>query len=330
MKPVGEEAVETATISAPTKPQTEGPQPSTGEVNGLISPPEETPAAPQTVGQDAPQIPPNTPQGEPATTILPPQERPVSLQEEKLPKNPTSSSNMMQPNPQAEGEHQPCLPTNGFSVDSTDTSILSPSSLTDSDLLEAVLDGTSSLVPEKLIPKEPVDINVNVQLTESPLPDIDISVTESSKSNILGDGKGKTTNKISHSKDTVDLDMQECIGAKIANQDEVVSCKHSDPKSNKETLSGEIQAFDVPDGLESEDQPPVSEAEPPPHKLEPKKQQSLFKRNKRKSNQGNLSINLNKDVWHASLFTCLKGKSLFILFLLHFYILCIGYFSLCS
>lgn len=298
-------------------------------MNGLISPPEETLSIPHTVVQDGPQTPPNAAPGEPATTTLPLLERPASLQEEKQPKNPASSPDMMQPNPQAEGEHQPCLPTNGFSVDSTETSILSPSSLTDSDLLEAVLDGTSSLVPEKLIPEEPVDINVRVQLTESPAPDIDINVTESSKSNIMGGGKVETTNKISHSKDTVGLDVKECT----ADQDEVVSWKHSDPKSNKKTLSEEIQAFDVPDGLESHDQPSVSEAEPPSLKPEPKKQQSLFKRNKRKSNQGNKSINLNKDhVWNASLLTCLKGKSLFILFLLNvtFYISCMGYFSLCS
>ncbi|XP_062296223.1 inverted formin-2-like [Scomber scombrus] len=286
VKPVGEDAVESATMSAPTKSQAEGHQPSTGKVNGLISPPEETPSAPQTVVQGGPQTPPNAPPGEPAAMTLPPLERLASLQEEKRPKNPASSPDMMQPNPQAEGEYQPCLPTNGFSVDSTETSTLSPSSLTDSDLLEAVLDGTSSLVPEKLIPEEPVDINVNVQLTESPAPDIH-NVTESSKSNIMGGGKVETTNKISHSKDTVGLDVQECISPRTADQDEVVSYKHSDPKSNKKTLSKEIQAFDVPDGLESRDQTSVSEAEPSSPKPEPKKQQSLFKRNKRKSNQGN-------------------------------------------
>ncbi|XP_067471204.1 inverted formin-2 isoform X3 [Thunnus thynnus] len=287
VKPAGEEAAEIATISAPTKSQTGGHQVSTGEVNGLISPTEETPSAPQSAAQGQ-AVPANTPPGEPATTTVAPLERPASLQEEQHPKKPAvSSPDMTHSNPQSEGDHQPCLPTNGFSVDSTETSILSPSSLSDSDLLEAVLNGTSSLGPEKLIPEEPVDVSVNVELKESPVPDIDINVTESSESNIMGGGKDETTNKISHSKETVGLDVRECVIEKTSDQDEVVSCKQSDPKSNEKTLSEGIQACDVPDGLESEDLPSVSEADPPSLNPEPKKQQSLFKRSKRKSNQGN-------------------------------------------
>uniref|UniRef100_A0A8C4DA47 Inverted formin-2 n=1 Tax=Dicentrarchus labrax TaxID=13489 RepID=A0A8C4DA47_DICLA len=120
---------------------------------------------------------------------------------------------------------------------------------------------------------------------------------------------------------------------KTPGQDEVMNYKHSDPKSNVTTLSEGIQGWDVPDGLQSEDPPSVSEAVPPSLKPEPKRQQSLFKRNKKKSHQGNLSIHFNKDhVWNASLSMCLKGKSLFFLFLLHitFYIVCMGYFSVYS
>lgn len=328
MKPVDEEAVEMATITAPTKPQTGGHLAHTGEVNGFISPSEETPPAPQSVAQDGPAVPPNTLPGEPATAPQAPLERPASLQMPAV-----SSLDMTQPQPEVEAEHQPGLPTNGFSLDSTETSVLSPSSLSDSDLLEAVLDGTSSLVPEKLMREEPADISVNVQIKESPLPNAD-NVTPSNESNKTGDGKGETSNKISHLTETVGQEKareeRERIIVKTSGQDEVVSSKRSDPKSNITTLSEGIEGCDVPDGLESEDLPSVSEAVPPSLKPEPKRQQSLFKRNKKKSNQGNPSINLNKDlVWNASLLMCLKGKSLvvFVLLYLTFYILCMGYFS---
>lgn len=333
MKPVEEEAAETVTITAPTKPQNEGHHASEGEVNGFISPSEETPSAPQRAVQDGPAVVPNTLPQEAAVEKEEPPEKPASLQEGKLPQRPAvSSQNMTQPQPQVEVEHQPRLPTNGFSMDSTETSALSPSSLTDSDLLEAVLDSTSSLEPEKLMSEEPADISINVEIMESPLPNTD-SVTQSSGSNIMqGGGQGETSDKISHLSATVgQKGQQECkrITVKTPSDDKVGS-KHSDPKSNVTTQSEGIEGWDVPDGLQSEDQPSVSEAEPPPLKPEPKKQQSLFKRNKKKSNQGNSSIHLNKEhVWNASLLTCFKGKSLFLLFLM-FYILCMGYFSVYS
>lgn len=328
MKPVSEEAVGMATITAPTKPPTEGHQASTGEVNGFISPSEETPPAPESAVQDGAVAPPNTLPGEPATAAQAHPERPASLQEGQHPrKTALSSLDTTQPQPQVEAERRPCLSTNGFSLDSTETSVLSPSSLSDSDLLEAVLDGTSGLMPQ-----EPADISVNVQIEESPLPNSD-NVTQSSESNTTGDGKGETSNKTSHLTETVGQEKgqkeRECNIVKTSGQDEVVSYKHSDPKSNVITLCEGIEGCDVPDGLDSEDLPSVSEAVPASLKPEPKKRQSLFKRNKKKSNQGNISTKLNKDhVWNASLLTCLKGKSLFVFLLyLTFYILCMGYFS---
>ncbi len=328
MKPVDEEAAKMATTTAPTKPQTEGRQAHTGEVNGFISPSEETPPAPQSAVQDGPAVPPNTLPGEPAMAPQAPLERPASLQDPQKPV--VSSLDMTQPQPQVEAEHQPCPPTNGFSLDSTETSVLSPSSLSDSDLLEAVLDGTSSLVPEKLMPEEPADISVNVQIKESPLPSTD-NVTQRNESNKTGDGKGETSNKISHLTETVGQEKareeRECIIVKTSGQDEVDSSKRSDPKSNVTTLSEGIEGYDVPDGLESEDLPSVSEALPPSLKSEPKRQQSFFKRNKKKSNQGNASIHLNKDhVWNASLLTCLKGKSLIVFVFIVFNIL----YSVCG
>ncbi len=333
VKPVDEEAEELATTTAPSKPQSEGHWASTGEVNGFISPSEDIPPAPQSVAQDEAAVPPNTLPGEAAKTTQAPLERPTSLQGVQHPQEPAvSSPPMTQPQPQVEAEHKPCLPTNGFSLDSTETSVLSPSSLSDFELLDAVLDGTSSLAPEKLLPEEPADINVNVKIKESPLTNTD-SVSQASESNILEGGKGETS-KLSHLTAMEGQEKsqkeQEHIIVETPSQDEVLSSKHSDPKSNVTSLSEGIEGWDVPDGLRSEDMPSVSEAVPPTLKPELKKQPSFFKRSKKKSNQGNLSINFNKDhVWNESFLMRFKGKSLFLAFLLHlmFYILCMGYFS---
>lgn len=293
VKPVDEEADGMATTTAPTKPQTtEGHLPITGEVNGFISPSEETPPALQSAVQDGPAAPPSTLPGETAIMTQAPPGRPASLQEGKRPKEPAvSSPDPTQPQPQDEAELRRCLPTNGFSLDSTESSALSPSSLSDSDLLEAMLEGTSSLVPEKLMPEEPADISVNVQITESPSPDTD-KVPQGSESNIKGGGKSETS-------DEIGSDLTESVGqekgqeerqhiiVKTPDQDEVVGFKHSDTKSSVSTLSEGIEGWDVPDGLRSEDLPSVSEAAPPSLEPKPKKQPSLFKRNRKKSNQGN-------------------------------------------
>lgn len=259
----------------------------------------------------------------------------MSLQVEQNAGKPAASSpDMMQPHPQVEGEHQTCLATDGFLLDSSETSILSPSSLSDCDMLEAALDGSSSLVSEKLIPEEPADISVNVQIKESHLTNTDINVTQTTKSSITEDGKDGTCSKTSLLTESVGQEssqkLQECTVTRTSDQDEVMSHKVLDPNSNVTTLCENIEGCDVPDGLKSEDLPSVSEAVPPSLKPEPKKQLSLFKRNKKKSNQGNLSINLNKDdLWNASLLVCLKAK--FVLFALYlaFYILCMSYFSTC-
>lgn len=260
VKPVDEKAVEVAAISASTQHQTEGHQSSTDKVNGFISPSEEAPPAPQRAVQGGPALPPKALPGEPVMTTPAPLERPASLQEEQQPQKPA---------PRVEAEHQACLPTNGFSLASTETSVLSPASLSDSDLLEATLDGTSSLVSEKQTPEEPADISVNVEIKERPDPD---NVARSSESTVRGDGKGETSNKLSHLSETVEQEKggegPKCV---IAN-------------TSVTTLGEGIEGYDVPDGLESEDLPSVSEATLNP---EPKKQRSLFKRNKKKSNQGN-------------------------------------------
>ncbi|KAK2826200.1 hypothetical protein Q5P01_020414 [Channa striata] len=290
VRPVGEEAAETTILSTPTKPQTQGLQASTGEVNGFISPSEEIPPAlPQNAVLNQPALPPNTTPGEPAITKQAPLKRPASLQVGKHPEKPAvSSPDVTQPPPQVEGEHEACLTTNGFSLDSTETSVFSPSSLSDSDLLEAALDGTSSLVPEKLVPEKPAEISVNVQIKEKPLPNSDI-MTQGDESNLIEDGKDDTNGKISLLQKTVGQEEgrkeRECIIVRTSDQAEVVSDKHSDSKGNVTTLSEGVKGCDVPDGLELEDLPSMSEAVPPSLKPEPKKQ-SFFKRNRKKSNQG--------------------------------------------
>lgn len=288
-KPADEETAETAITSAPTKPPTEVHQGKGGEVNGFISPSEDTQPAPQlNAAQDGAVAPPKTPPREPALVTQAPRERPASLQEGQHPEKPAVLQlDAALPQPQTEGEHQPCPSTNGFSLDSTETSVFSPSSLSDSDLLEAALDGTSSLAPEKLTPEEAADISVNVRIQESPLPNRDDNEAQGGGSNTTGDGKGENTNKTSHLPETVGQEegreeKELHIIARASDQDEVVSHKRSDPKHGEG-----IGGCDEPDGLEPEDLPSASEAVPPSLTPEPKKQQKLFKRSKKKSTQGN-------------------------------------------
>ena len=333
-KPADGKAAETATSSTPSKSRTEGRQVKAGEVNGFISPLEETPPAPQRAASDGAAPPPNTPPVERAVSTQAPPERPASLQKAQHPESPpVPSLATTQPLAQVEGAHPPSPATNGFSLDSADTSVLSPSSLSDSDLLEAVFDGASSLAPEKLTPEQPADITVNIQVKESPLPSTDVSVTQSSESN--KNGEGETSNKTSHLTETVGKENggeeQESIVLITCSQDEAVGRKISELKSHLTARDELIEGCDVPDGVGVQDRPSESEAVDLSLKPDLKKQPSFFKRNKKKSNQGNSSINFNKHhFWNASLLTCLKRKSIFVLFLLHFafYILCMGYFSI--
>nr|XP_057946389.1 inverted formin-2-like [Doryrhamphus excisus] len=277
VKPASEEAVDTATISAPTVPPTEDHQASTGQVNGFTNSPGETPSPPQGATPDQTQ-------GEPAMTTPAPPERPTSLQE-------SLSSTVTQTNPQV--DHQPLLLTDGFSVDSPESSVFSPSSLSDSDLTEAVSAATSSLVPEKLTAEKPVDVSVNVQLTGN---------KDTSERKV--DKDIEMSNKSRRQEDRLEPHV-----AKTPKQDKVVSCAHT--KSKEETFNESIMGCDVQDGVETEHVPSASEDVKTP-KPEPKKLPSFFKRNKKKS-PGKLSIHLNEDFWNASVLPCLKGRFVFIL-----------------
>lgn len=327
VKPVNEEAAESAVTTAPTKPQTEGHQAGAGEVNGFTSPSEETPPVPQSAVQDTPAAPPNTLPGEPAKTIQEPLVKSGSPQDGQPPQKPAVPlQDVTQPHPEPVTEYQPSLPTNGFSMDSSDTSMLSPSSLTDMDLLEAALDDTSSLVPEKPMSEEPAIISVNVQIKESSLHNTD-DATQRSESTLTESGSSETSDKItSHLSNTVKQEKGETerrlIVVKTHVQEGVIH-KHLDAKSSEG-----VESWDVPDGLQSEDLPSVSEEVPSSQKPEPKKKPSLFRRSKKKSTQGNL-INFNKDHgWDASLLICPGGK--LFLFLIPFCILFMGYLSVCT
>ncbi|KAK1894378.1 Inverted formin-2 [Dissostichus eleginoides] len=271
VKPVEEKAAELAVTFAPSKPPSEGPRAETGGVNGFLSPSEETPPAPQGAVQDGPAAPPKAPPGEPDMMKQAPPVRPASLQGGLHPQGPAlSSPDTMQPQPQVEAEHQPCFPTNGFSQDSSEASVLSPTSLSDSDLLEAVLDDTSSLASEKMIPEEPVDVKVDIHMKEGPLPNA--NNVPSSERNTAGD-EGEISNEISN--------LAETVGQEKGREER----KCIIVKTSVTTLSEGIEGFDVPDGLVSPDLPSVSEALPPSPKPEPKKKRSLYRLNKK--NPGN-------------------------------------------
>lgn len=303
VKPADGEAAESSTITAPTSAQTEGHQAATGEVNTLSKQSEETPPVLPSVKPGGPAAASNNPPGEAAMVTQTPSE------------SPASSQDVTQPQVEA-GQ---CLPRNGLSLDSTKTTALSPSSLTDLDLLEAVLDDQSPKVPE-----DPPAVGVKVQTEERPAPNTD-SAKQRSESHLTGNGKGETSEeKIIHLRDetagpeSVEKERKLVI-VKTLCEGEVVSHKQSDAKSSEGT-----EGWDVPDGVQSEELPSVSESAPPSQDPELKKQHSFYKRNKKKSNQGNL-IHLNKDhIWNDKFFVCLEGK--WFVFI-HFNISCLGYFN---
>lgn len=207
---------------------------------------------------------------------------------------------MIQTHPQVDAEDLRCVTTNGFSSDSTETSVITPSSLTDMDLIEAVLDGVFSTVSETLMPEDPATSIESPQTENSPLTNTD-NVTQCSESNLIKSENGETSDKItSHLTETPPKGEKEhtFIIVRTLCHDKVVTHKHVDTK-----ISEGIEEWDVPDGLQSDD-PSVPEAAPPSQEPEAKKQESFFKRNKKKSNQGNL-INLNKvHILNASPIIC--------------------------
>lgn len=147
---------------------------------------------------------------------------------------------------------------------------------------------------------------------EIPIPEIEPNAGQSSQSNI--NGNGETTDLISTLTETVK--EQKCTSENTSGQD---TAKVTAPKCNKSEV---IQVCDVPDGVDI-DVPSSSDA--PSLKPEPKRR-TLFKRNKKKSNQGKLSPPFNKDhVSYASVLMSVNGNPY--LFLLRFtvYMVCMGF-----
>ena len=100
-------------------------------------------------------------------------------------------------------------------------------------------------------------------------------------------------------------------------QKEKSICKHSTSESQAEPVSESIQGYDVPDGPRTEALSSFSGALPDPAgvpiQTDSKKKQKLFKRNKKKSHEGNQHSNLNKALLSVNVDS---GKSLFSLFIL--------------
>uniref|UniRef100_A0A3B3U109 Inverted formin, FH2 and WH2 domain containing n=1 Tax=Poecilia latipinna TaxID=48699 RepID=A0A3B3U109_9TELE len=203
--------------------------------------------------------------------------------------------------PPPEAEVQPGLHTNSFSLDSTETSVLSPSSLSDSDLLEAVLDSASTLVHEV---SDESGISKSLDNQEGS------SVTDTNgKCGELPKGDHKTSHLPEARGQGED---KEYVTVRTCGEDEVWSRKHSEPKTSVVALDEGISGCDVPDGQEPEDVPSVSEEVSASVAPEPKKQLKLFKRSKKRSSQGNPFIHYNKDhTLNASFSLFLKREAIF-------------------
>lgn len=320
MKPVGEEASESA--AATTEPtQSQALRPGAAEVNGFLSPSEETRPAPQSAAPGTAAAPPCTHPAEAAKETQGPLARPATLPGGPRPQEGTvPSTGVAPPHPELEPQRPPppsSFPTNGFS-ESTDTSVLSPSSLTDTDLLEATLDDASSPAPGKQTSEAAAITSVNVEIRESTSHRTD----DRTGSGEVGD---KTARRPSDGGKQEGGEVRRQLVVVKTQVHEGVVHKRVDAKSGE----GVEEGFDEPDGLRSEDPPTVSEDVPSTQTPEPKKKKSLLRRSKKKSHQGNLT-KFNKDpVWDVSLLVCAAGRKLFF-FLIPFCILFMGYFGVCT
>lgn len=285
-KPAEEETADLATTSDPTKPQPEGHQATKGEVNGSSSPSGKTPPAPGSL-EDGPAAPPDTVA---ATSAQGPLENPASRRDVAPPREPAASScEVAQPDRRAEEENQPRVATNGVSSDSAESSVLTPSSLSDLDLQEAALGG-SSREPEKITLGDRATSGVSAASEEILLDDTD-GVKQRRESNLMESESGdKTTSRQAETAQKGGKERKLII-VKTLCRDEVVTHRHLDAKCDEG-----IARREVPDGLQAEDPLEAEGAKP-----EPKKRHSLLKRNKKKSHQGN-ALHINKvHFWNASL-----------------------------
>lgn len=285
VKPAEEGIADLATTSDPTRPQPGGHQATTEEANGSTSPSDKTPPA-----QDGPAAPLETVPVDAAPSAQAPLENPASRQDGAHPREPAASScEAAQRDPGAEGENQPCVATNGVSSDSAESGVLTPSSLTDLDLQEAALDGSSG-EPEKIALEDRAASGGSADTEEILLDETD-GVTPRGESNLMESESGdKATSRQAETAQKGGKERKLII-VKTLCRDEVVTHRHLDAKGDEG-----ITGWEVPDGLQAED-PSASEGAKP----DSKKRHSLLKRNKKKSNQGN-ALHINKGhLWNASL-----------------------------
>ncbi|XP_056867784.1 inverted formin-2-like isoform X4 [Takifugu flavidus] len=274
-KPAEEGIADLAITSDPTKPQPGGHQATTEEANGSTSPSDKTPPAPGSLAQDGPAAPLETLPVDAATSAQAPLENPASRQDGAHPReSEVSSCEAAQPDPRAEGENQPRVATNGVSSDSAESSVLTPPSLTDLDLQEAALDGSSG-EPQNITLEDQATSGVSAG-TEEILLDATHGVTQRRESNLMESESGdKTTGRQAETAQKGGKERKLII-VKTLCRDEVVTHRRLDAKRDEG-----IAGWEVPDGLQAED-PSASEGAKP----ESKKRHSLLKRNKKKSNQG--------------------------------------------
>lgn len=310
MKPAGEEAAGSAATTAPT--QSQALRPGAAEVNGFLSPSEETRPAPLSAAPGTAAAPPCThPVGAAKETQGPPA-RPAPLWSgPHLQQGSAPSADVAPQNPELQRQQQPppsSFPANGFS-ESSDTSVLSPSSLADADLLEAALDDTSSQAANK-------------QASEAAIRSVNVKIRESSSRRSSAAGTSARRPSDGAKQEGGEARCQ-LVVVKTQVQEGVV---HRRADAN----SGEaMEGCDEPDGLQSEDLPSVSDNAPSTEKPEPKKRKSLLRRSKKKSHQGNFATFNKEPVWDVGLLVCAACRKLFF-FLIPFCILFMGYFGVCT
>ncbi|XP_076017852.1 inverted formin-2-like isoform X3 [Genypterus blacodes] len=263
---------------------TGGHRPMADEVDGNIRTPGETPTIPQSSRQEGPAVHRRTAPGEPPSTT----ESTVSVT------SPRSPLEATQERTKEDEDHRPFQSSSSYTSDPSDSGIVrnnpSTSSFSDSDLLEADLVGSPSVVSEKPTPEETE--GVNVQLNETHIPDVEIIVKDSSETKTAGVEKTKTSDDVSCVKEGVapeKREKRESDATRTPGPDGSASNKHSDRRSAEKTIVEGIRGEGPePEGLQpsGSEAPPTSDSSPPLKPEPQKQQQGLFRRGKKKS-QGN-------------------------------------------
>ncbi|CAB1330835.1 unnamed protein product, partial [Coregonus sp. 'balchen'] len=216
--------------------------------------------------------------------------------------------------------------TNSLTLEILGTDVLNntPSPSTFTDLVEINQNENNGLVTEDLMPECPQnngESHLNGACTLA-VTDMDMIIESKLIGKTIGqdDVEGESSSMMVK---TVGPDETgDDMTVKMVAQDEGVTNGHRDANGNTEangnkrlvSAAQSVLAYDVHDGVESKDLlSSVSETLPSfesgPLTPEDKIQQTLFRRNKKKGNEGNVFINSNKDhVWNCGLLKCMKGR----------------------